>query len=133
MSSIFDTELEGKTMEQVSYQNSCDDQVGQVNPGEILLTLYDGAIHHVGQALEQIEAGDAVSKDISLNKAGAIISQFINSLDYDKAPELCTNLEQLYGFMIDQMVDANNNMNAKPLVPVLDHLSQLRDAWSQVV
>ena len=102
-------------------------------PGRVLLTLYDAAHRFIGLACEQIDNGNAQAKEISLSKAYAIISEFINSLDYGQSPELCNNLEQIYEFMLSQLVEANVTMNSELLVPVMDQLSDLRDAWAQVI
>ena len=101
--------------------------------GQMLLTLYDGAIRFVELAREQIRVGNSHSKEISLSKAYAIITEFMNSLDYDMAPDLCANLYNIYEFMLAQLVEANCNMNAEALDPVVDHLTILRDAWGQVI
>jgi len=105
----------------------------EAQAGQMLITLYDGAIRFVELAREQIRAGNASAKEISLSKAYAIIAEFMNSLDFEMAPELCTNLYNIYEFMLAQLVEANSSMNADELSPVVDHLVELRDAWNQVV
>ncbi|MDJ0761579.1 MAG: flagellar export chaperone FliS [Myxococcota bacterium] len=122
-------------MQQVTSQPQAIDTTYQMdqNPGKMLLTLYDAAIRFVGLAQKQIEAGNAKAKELTLSKAYAIIAEFINSLDHGKAPELCANLEQIYQFMLGQLIEANGNMDPEPLSPVVDQLTNLRDAWARVV
>ncbi|MDJ0761582.1 MAG: flagellar export chaperone FliS [Myxococcota bacterium] len=108
-------------------------QLETANPGRILLMLYDAAIRFVRLAKQQIEAGDMAAKGIALSKAYAIIAEFINALDHDKAPELCQNLEAIYGFMLEKMSEANTLMTAEPLIPVLTHLVDLRATWAEAV
>jgi len=103
------------------------------NPGRILITLYDAAIKHVRAAADQIAKGDARGKGVSLGRAHAIISEFVNALDHSRAPELCANLERIYGFMIERIATANTGMDAAALAPVLGHLTSLRQAWVQAV
>ncbi len=107
--------------------------VETANPGRILLTLYDAAIRFVRLGKDQIEAGNAAGKGTNLSKAYAIIAEFIHALDFDKAPELCNNLEQVYGFMLEQITDANTKMDPEPLEVVLRHLQELRETWAQAV
>ncbi len=119
-------------------QASQNEYVGEeiqidVNPGRILVTLYDAAISSVSQARNEIDAGDVAAKGVSLGRAHAIISELNESLDHAQAPELCGNLEQVYGFMIDQMSSANCEMDARPLESVLTHLTDLRDTWFEAV
>ncbi len=122
-------------MQQVSYDQQVYENVPveKGNPGRILLTLYDAAIRFVEKAKDQIKAGDGEGKEASLVRAYAIITEFLNSLDYEQAPELCANLEGIYGFMLAQITEANDKMDTEPLAPVLCHLADLRQAWAQVV
>jgi len=106
---------------------------GPLAPGHILLMLYDGAIRFVDLAKSQIEEGNQTAKEISLAKAYAIIAEFINSLDFEQAPELCTNLQQIYEFMLAQLTEANATMNPKPLEIVHGYLTDMRRTWSEAV
>lgn len=106
---------------------------GPVSQGNILLMLYDGAIRFVDLAKNQITEGNRAAKEVSLGKAYAIIAEFINSLDYEQAPELCSNLQKIYEFMLTQLTQANTNMDAKPLDTVLRHLKEMRRTWSEAV
>ncbi len=107
--------------------------VETANPGTILLTLYDAAIRFVRTAKANIEAGDIASKGVNIAKAHRIIAEFINALDFNASYELCTNLERIYGFMIEQLSEANTNVDPAPLEPVLLHLQELRDTWAKAV
>lgn len=107
--------------------------VETANPGRVLLQLYDAAIRFVEKAQVQIGDGAAGPKGESLRKAHAIIAEFINALDHNMSPALCSNLEQIYGFMLEQIADANVNMNAPALDPVLTHLRSMRETWQLAV
>ena len=101
--------------------------------GNVLLLLYDGAIRFVKLAKDQIEAGNVSAKEVSLSKAYAIISEFINSLDRDRAPDLCENLTQIYEFMLSKLTEANANMDSEPLDLVLGYLTDMRKTWSEAI
>jgi flagellar protein FliS len=108
-------------------------EVETANPGRILITLYDAAIRFVRLAIQQINDGNVAAKGTTLGRAYAIVAEFIHALDHDKSPELCRNLEAIYNFMLEQMSTANLKMDAAPLEPVLAHLIDLRETWSQAV
>jgi flagellar secretion chaperone FliS len=108
-------------------------EVETANPGRILITLYDAAIRFVRLAIQQINDGNAAAKGVTLGRAYAIIAEFIHALDHDRAPELCRNLESIYNFMLEQMSNANLQMDSAPLEPVLTHLIDLRATWSEAV
>ena len=101
--------------------------------GNVLLLLYDGAIRFVGLAKDQIEAGNVAAKEVSLAKAYAIINEFINSLDRDRAPDLCENLTQIYEFMLAKLTEANANMDPEPLRIVLGYLTDMRKTWAEAI
>ncbi|MBN2715528.1 MAG: flagellar export chaperone FliS [Deltaproteobacteria bacterium] len=103
------------------------------NPGRVLIQLYDAAIRFVEKAQVQIDAGQAGPKGESLRKAHAIIAEFINSLDHKMSPQLCSNLEQIYGFMLEKIAEANVNMDSSALIPVLRHLREMRETWKKAV
>lgn len=107
--------------------------VETANPGRVLLQLYDAAIRFVEKAQIQIDAGQAGPKGESLRKAHAIIAEFINALDHKMSPQLCSNLEQIYGFMLEKIAEANVNMDSSALIPVLKHLREMRDTWQLAV
>jgi flagellar protein FliS len=106
---------------------------GPISQGNILVMLYDGAIRFVDLAKNQIVEGNALAKEISLAKAYAIISEFINSLDHAKAPELCGNLQQIYEFMLAKITEANTDMNPEPLDIVRGYLVDMRRTWSEAI
>lgn len=122
-------------MYKVSYQQQAYRKVNveTANPGQILVALYDAAIRNVEHAMDRIEKRDYPAKGVALNKAYAIIAEFINALDYGVAPELCANLEGIYTFMLDQISEANTHMTSEPLQHVLRHLKALRGTWAEAV
>jgi len=122
-------------MATLSYQQQTYKRVHveTANPGRILLSLYDAAIRFTERAVEQIEAGDLAGKGQSLGRAHAIVAEFIAALDHKRSPELCRNLELVYIFMIDQLMEANTRVDAAPLALVLKHLRSMRETWSQAV
>jgi len=122
-------------MQQATYQQQAyrRTQIETAQPGRVLLSLYDEALRLVRLAEQQIRSGDVPGKGRSLSKAHAIISEFINALDYAVAPGLCSNLERIYLFMIDGITIANLQMDAAPLGTVTVHLEALREAWVAAV
>lgn len=122
--------MQNGTLARQAYQNV---NVQTATPGQILLRLYEGAIRFTRQAQDAIKAGDPAEKGKYISKTMAIIDEFITALDHETAPELCSNLERLYLFLIDQLTLANSKMDPEPLDVVLQHLSSLQEAWQQAV
>ena len=56
----------------------------------------------------------------------------MSSLDFSIAPELCSRLEQLYIYIIEQLTISNLELKTEPLDVVVELLKTLRDDWSEV-
>src|SRR5574338_218939 len=81
-------------------------------PGELLLALYDGLFRFVNGAKIAIEKKDLRIARELLSKAYAITSELYIALDHDVAPELCQQLEGVYGFAMDRMMLASRKGEA---------------------
>ena len=108
-------------------------QIESATPGQILVALYDGCIRFCRAAQVQIEAGDVAGKGQMISKAVAILGELRSTLDHAVAPELCDSLERLYVFFQEQLSLANAKMDPSLIDPVVNILSDLRDAWKQAV
>ena len=101
--------------------------------GTVLLMLYQGAIDFLKQAKERMAEGDAEAKGNFISKAHAIISEFITSLNHDVGGEVSRNLEDLYRFMLDQLMAAHVGNETKPLDNVIGLLAGLQQTWEQAI
>jgi len=109
-------------------------QIKTATPGKLIMMLYDGAIRHLNQALEDLgkehRQYDSISN--SLIKTQDIISELMISLDFDRGGEIAKNLFSLYVFMNRRLLDGNISKDKAPLEEVKTFLSELRGAWAEV-
>jgi flagellar protein FliS len=108
-------------------------EVYTADPGTVLLMLYQGAIDFLKKAKERLGEGDLAGKGTYISKAHAIISEFISSLNHDVGGDLSRNLEDLYRFMLDRLVQAHVGNDSKPLDEVVSLLETLQQGWQQAV
>jgi flagellar protein FliS len=101
--------------------------------GTVLLMLYEGAIEFLQRAKERMGEGDVAGKGNYISKSHAIVSEFIGSLNHEVGGELSRKLEDLYRFMLDQLVEANVSNDAKPLDNVIALLQTLQQGWQGAV
>jgi len=101
--------------------------------GTVLLMLYRGAIDFLKQAKERMEQNDVAGKGMFISKAHAIISEFITSLNHEVGGEFSRRLEDLYRFMLDQLLGAHVGNDPKPIDDVIGLLEGLEQAWQQAV
>ena len=105
-------------------------QVASAGPLRIIVLLYEGAILSCRQAAERFE--DPRNRGESLGRAHRIVSELLASLDYDKGAEIATNLDALYGFVLDAITRANVDENKQVLGPAIQVLETLLSAWREV-
>ncbi|WP_305046392.1 flagellar export chaperone FliS [Geoalkalibacter sp.] len=106
-------------------------QVQTASPEQILVMLYDGAIRFLNLASTAMESGDYAVKIKNIDKTLAIIAELSATLNHEVGGEIAANLAALYDFMMREIPRANVKNDPKVLVPVLNILNELRDAWVQ--
>lgn len=118
---------------QSSFQRYRAVKIQTASPAQILIMLYDGAIRFALIAKKKIDEKDYAAKGTYIGKVQAIISELMSSLDFSIAPELCTQLEQLYIYMMEQLTEANLNLDTEALETVVRLLKTLREGWSEAL
>jgi flagellar secretion chaperone FliS len=104
-----------------------------IDRGSILLMLYQGAIDFVKGAKEHLERGEMAEKGIYISKAHAIITEFLCGLNVEVGGDVARNLEKLYRFMLDQLMEAHLGNDSKPLDTVVNLLSTLKEGWEGAI
>jgi flagellar protein FliS len=102
-------------------------------PGELLLALYDGLFRFLNGAKICLERKEMPRARELLSKSYAILSELYIALDHSHAPELCANLEALYGFCMDRVMGASRKGLSEPIDEVVRVLTPLREAWQIAV
>jgi flagellar protein FliS len=102
-------------------------------PGELLLALYDGLFRFLNGAKICMERKEAARARELLSKSYAILSELYIALDHAMSPDLCANLEALYGFCMDRVQLASRKGLVEPIEEVIRVLTPLREAWQIAV
>jgi flagellar protein FliS len=102
-------------------------------PGELLLALYDGLFRFLNGAKVCMENKQMPRARELLSKSHAILSELTIALDHDVAPELCGQLDGLYGFCIDRVQVASRKADTKAIDEITRVLTPLREAWTIAV
>ena len=98
-------------------------------PGELLLALYDGLFRFLNGAKVCIEHKQLPRARELLSKSYAIVSELTIALDHGVAPELCAQLDGLYGFCMDKIQLASRKADLGAIQEVIRVLTPLREAW----
>ena len=110
-----------------------DMKIQTASPEQIMIMLYDGAIRFSLQAKKKMVEKDYEGKGIFISKTQAIIDELMNSLDFNIAPDLCSNLQQLYIYINEKLTEANIKLNIEAIDEVVGLLNTLRDGWKQAL
>ncbi len=108
-------------------------QVTTTSQGQLLVMLYDAGIKFLKQAKEYMIAKDYAKKGILISRAMDIITELASSLNKDKGGQIAENLQSLYTFCNIRLAKANMKMDTKMLDDVINILSNIRDAYSQIL
>lgn len=107
--------------------------VNSASREQLMLMLYDGAIRFLALGVQAVEQGSIDKRVYYINKASAIITEFMVTLDYKQNDQLANNLAALYTYMLKQLLKANLKNDQAPLLEVKNLLSDLRNTWAQAI
>jgi flagellar protein FliS len=98
---------------------------------ELVLMLYDGAIKFINQAILAIQGKDFIKANTLIQKAQAIILEFRATLNMDFP--VAHNMDQLYVYMHERLVEANIKKDENILNEVRDLTRDFRDTWKEAM
>lgn len=108
-------------------------QVTTARPEKVLLMLYEGAIKFVRLAQARMRDNNVPEKGKYISKALSIISELQNTLDHNAGGQLAIDLENLYMFMMDKLIEANMYNKSEDLDAVERLLTILYSGWEDVI
>ena len=113
------------------YQSYQQNSVTQSTPGELTLMLYNGCIKFLNQAKKGIETNNIELRNTNIQKAQAIIREFMVTLDQSIA--VSESMYNLYEYMNNRLIEANVKNDATIVEEVIGYTTEFRDTWKQVI
>ena len=102
------------------------------SPETLVVRLYEGAIRNARAAIDHHQAGRVGERGRAISKAIAIVSELSSALDMEQGGEIASNLSGLYGFVNEQLVEANLQGREERIEDALRILEILAEAWVEV-
>lgn len=103
------------------------------SPHELIVLLFDGALAALHAARLHMKAGRIQEKGASISRAIEIVNDGLRaSLDKRAGGEIANNLDGLYMYMTDRMLQANLKNSTDLLDEVHNLLADLRGAWASI-
>jgi flagellar protein FliS len=124
---------ESASMQNNPYKAYQKTQVMTAKPEKILLMLYEGAIKFTKLAAVRMREKNISEKGKYISKTLSIVSELMNTLDHEKGGQIAADLENLYMFIMDKLIEANMNNRVEELEVAERLLTTLYTAWRDVV
>lgn len=108
-------------------------QVTTTDRGRLLLMMYEGAIKFLRQAKAGLEANDTAKFCRFLSKGQAIISELMNTLDFDRGGQIARDLDRLYDFMLFYLTEANLHRDPERISKVIGLIDTIYLAYKEII
>jgi flagellar secretion chaperone FliS len=113
-----------------AYREYTEGSVFSESPLSLVVALYRRAIEATSQAIECVAARDIPGRTKAINKAFAILTELLLSLDHEKGGEISQTLKPLYCYLQGRLIEAHGKQAAAPLAEVKRLLETLLEGWS---
>lgn len=106
--------------------------ISTANPVMLVVKLYEGAIRNANQARLHIDEGRVPDRARAIGKALAIVGELQSSLDLERGGEVGSNLNDLYDYVTNRLLDANLKGRGKSIDEAIEVLSTLLAGWREI-
>ncbi|PQZ90895.1 MULTISPECIES: flagellar export chaperone FliS [Pseudomonas] len=109
-------------------------QVSEASPHRLVQMLMEGGLDRMAQAKGALSRGDIGQKGLMLGKAIEIISGLRDGLEPEKAqdPASVQQLDALYDYMSNRLVEANRVNDADMIDEVARLLITVKSGWDAI-
>lgn len=102
------------------------------SPQELTALLYEACLTRLEEAIEDIENKNYVIANQKLQKANDILHRLGAGLNYE-AGIIADQLDLLYNYMADRLVEANLNKDVTIIKGVIQQLEEIAGAWNSAM
>ena len=113
-------------------QVSTESGVAYASPHRLIQMLMEGAFERIATAKGCIQRQDIPGKGEQIGKAIDIIGGLRDGLNMDAGGDLAANLDALYDFMQQRLLEANLRSDAAILDEVADLLRPIKEGWDAI-
>jgi flagellar secretion chaperone FliS len=111
------------------YQQYRTTAVATASPVQLVTMLYQGVLRFTLRGIQGIEQGNVAQAHEGLTRAQAIIIELAAHLDMDAGGDVARNLNMLYTYTHQRMVEANCRKVVEPAEEVVRLFRELLPAW----
>ena len=114
------------------FQNYQRTNVETADQRTLIVMLYDGLIRFLRKAQQKIEVNDVEGAHNYLVRSRQIVSELLSTLKPEKSGEIGHNLQRLYAYAFNRIVEANLYKDPDMIEEVIGMMSTLREGWQSV-
>jgi flagellar secretion chaperone FliS len=107
-------------------------ELGNLSREEIVVKLYQALRMRMQAAIEEISDGNVGKKAEHLSRALAIVLELQTSLDLEQGGEIAVNLNNLYGYLVSDLITANLKNDSQKIKDGLKVVEPLLEAWTEI-
>ncbi|MFJ8234643.1 flagellar export chaperone FliS [Ureibacillus sp. NPDC094379] len=116
---------------QAAYNAYKQNSVTTASPGDLTLMLYNGCLKFLHQSKKAIEEKNIQEKNTNIQKAQAIISELMSTLNMEIA--VSQQMFSLYEYMKTRLTEANIKNDLFIIDEVEGLVVEFRDTWKEVI
>lgn len=102
------------------------------SPQEITALLYEACIDTLEEAVKAIKKKDYFTSNKLLTKANDILYRLDAGINYN-AGIIADQLDALYDYMSEKIIDANMNKDISSIEEVLNILNEINTSWNEAL
>jgi flagellar secretion chaperone FliS len=106
--------------------------VQTASPTRLVVMLYEGSIRFLRESVTAINAKDLDRKRQSIDRAVAIVQHLQGTLDMDRGQQVAKDLDRLYTYITDKIMEGSAKLQAAPLEEAIKLLHTLLTGWEEL-
>ncbi len=107
-------------------------EIRTASPEMIIVKLYEGAMRFIRVAKDAHTGGRLEEKGNAISRALAIVAELQQSLNMEAGGEISRNLDSLYLFISDRLLEANLRGRSEALDEAHGVIEELHRAWVEI-
>ena len=116
-----------------AYQNvGAEAAVTDADPHRLIQLLLQGAIDRIAVAKGHMQRGEVASKCECIGKAMDIVGGLRGALDHERGGEIAGNLQSIYNYAEQRLLEANAHNDPARLDEVVRLLDDIKGAWEAI-
>jgi len=114
------------------YHHAVVAEISEADPHRLIQMLFEGALQRIAIARGAMQQGDVAIKGNRISSAIAIIEGLRSHLDTQRGGEIAANLEALYDYMQQRLLQANLHNDIEILDEVVGLIRQIKAGWDAI-